>query len=92
MINKVLRTLFRIYAIRVSAIQELRCSLGSNLTLQGLVGRLVSFELSNFDNFKYDNVESSFKAKLTLKEPNDKKKKKVKPAASDSDTDDEELE
>ena len=57
-----------------------------------MVGRLTAFELSDFDNFKYENVESSFNAKMTLKESKDKKKKKVKHAASDSDTDDEELE
>ena len=63
-LRKVLRTLLPIYAIRVPAIQELRCIPGPNLTLEGLVGRLTTFDLSNFDNFKYENVESSFKAKL----------------------------
>lgn len=43
MINRILRTLLPIYAIRVSIIQELRCALGSNLTLEGLVGRLTIF-------------------------------------------------
>ena len=46
-----------ICVIRVSAIQELRCTPSSNLTLEGLVGRLTTFELSNFDNFKYENFE-----------------------------------
>ena len=51
-LGKVLRTLLPIYAIRVLAIQELRCILGNNLTLEGLVGILTAFELSNFDNYK----------------------------------------
>ena len=86
-----MRTLLPIYAISVFAIQELRCISRSNLTLEGLVGRLTTFELSNFDNFKSDNVESSFKAKLSLKEPNKKKKKKVKYVSSDSDIDEEDV-
>ena len=91
-INKVLRTLLPIYAIRVSVIQELRCIPGSDLTLEGLVGRPTTFELSNFDNFKSENVESTFKDKMTLDGPKGKKKKKVKHVSIDSDTDDEELE
>ena len=51
-LRKVLRTLLPIYAIRVSAIQELRCMPGNELTLEGLVGRLTTFELSNFDNYR----------------------------------------
>ena len=69
-----LRTLLPIYAIRVFAIQELRCTPGTDLTLKGMVGRLIAFELSNFDNYKPENVESTLKAKLSLKEPNEKKK------------------
>ena len=57
-----LRTLLPIYDIRVSTIQELRCVPGNDLTLEGLVGRLTSFELSNFDNFKSNNVESTIKS------------------------------
>ena len=69
-LGKVLRKLLPIYAIRVSTIQELRCIPRNNLTLEGLVGRLTTFELSNFDNYKIENIESAFKAKLSLKEPN----------------------
>ena len=54
LLRKFLRILLSIYAIRVSVIQELRCVSGSNLTLEGLVGRLTVFELSNFDNFKLE--------------------------------------
>lgn len=50
-----------IYAIRFSSIQELRCIPSTNLTLEGLVGRIIAFELSNFGNFKSKNVESTFK-------------------------------
>ena len=65
-LSKVLRKLLPIYAIRVSAIQELRCILGNDLTLEILVGRLTIFELSNFENYKPKNIESYFKAKLSL--------------------------
>ena len=78
MLSKVLRILLLFYAIRVSKIQELRCILGNNLTLEGLVGRLTTFELSNFDNYKPTNIESSFIDKLLLMEPDEKKKKKKK--------------
>lgn len=44
-IRNFLRTLLPIYAIKVSAIQELRCAPSNNLTLEGLVGRLTAFEL-----------------------------------------------
>lgn len=67
MLSKVLRTLLPIYIIRVSTIQELRCISGNDLTLEGLVGRLTTFELSNFDNYKLENIESSFKEKLSLR-------------------------
>ena len=56
-----------------------------------MIGRLIGFEISNFYNFKYENVESSFKAKLSLKEPKEKKKK-VKHVSSDSDIDKEDVE
>ena len=36
--RKYLRTLFPIYAIRVSAIQELRCVQGNTLTFEGIIG------------------------------------------------------
>ena len=66
--SKVLRTLLPIYAIRVFAIQELRCIPGNDLSLEGLVGRLTTFELSNFNNYKPDNSESAFKAKISFKD------------------------
>ena len=46
--SKYLRTLLPIYAIIVSAIQELRCVQGNTLTFEGIIGRLTTFELSNF--------------------------------------------
>ena len=49
-VSKVLRTLLPIYAIRVFAIQEMRCDPNSNITLDALVGRLIAFELDNYDN------------------------------------------
>ena len=41
-VSKVLRTLLPIYAIRVSAIQEMRCDPNKKLTLDALVGRLIA--------------------------------------------------
>ena len=67
-VNKILRTLLPIYAIRVSSIQDMRCNPANDITLHALVGRLTTFELDNFDN--YDPtckiLESSFKEKLNL--------------------------
>ena len=95
-LSKVLRTLLPIYAIWVSTIQELRCIPRNDLTLEGLVGRLTAFELLNFDNYKLENIESAFKAKLSLKESEEtkqrKKKGKVKYVSSDSNTDEEDIE
>ena len=55
-----------------------------------MVGRIIAFELSNFDNYKPENIESAFK-KLSLKEPDEKKKKKIKYVSSDSNTDEEDV-
>ena len=85
-LSKFLRTLLPIYAIRVSGIQELRC-----ISLEGLVGRLTTFELSNFDNYKPEKIESSFKAKVSLKEPDDKRKMKKEYVSNDSDIDEEDV-
>lgn len=65
-IRKVLRTLLPIYAIRVSTIQELRCTLGNALTLEGVIGRLTTFEMSNFDNYTPTTIEYAFKSQLVL--------------------------
>ena len=94
--RKYLRTLPPIYAIRVSAIQELRCVQGNTLTFEGIVGRLTAFELSNFDNYRPENLESSFKEKLTLKDIEEvkskKKSRKGKHASSNSSIDEEDVE
>ena len=60
MVSKVLRTLLPIYAIRVSTIQEMRCT--NDVTLDTLVGRLIAFDLDNFDNYSPNpsTLESSF--------------------------------
>ena len=70
-LRKLLRILLPIYAIRVSTLHELRCILGKDLTLEGLVGRLTAFELSNFDNYKLESLESTFKAKFMIKDSNE---------------------
>ena len=74
--RKYLRTLLPIYAIRVSTIQELRCVPRNTLTFEGIIGRLIAFELSNFDNYKPDNFESAFKAKVIVKDTKEVQKKK----------------
>ena len=68
-ISKVLRTLLPIYAIRVSTIQERRCKENHNITLDALVGRLIAFELDNYDNYvpTSKNIELAFEAKISLK-------------------------
>ena len=85
-----------VHAIRVFAIQELRCISGNDLTLEGLVGRLTTFELYNFENYKPENIKFAFKAKLSLKyseETRQKKKKgKVKYVSIDSNIDEEDIE
>ena len=62
MVSKVLRTLLPIYAIRVSTIQEMRCT--TDVTLDALVGRLKNFELDNFDNYSPNpsTLEFAFQA------------------------------
>ena len=69
-LSKVLRTLLPIYAIRVSTIQDVRCDPNCIITLDSLVGRLIAFELDNFDNYvpSSNNFEFAFKAKLSLKD------------------------
>ena len=74
--RKYLRTLLPIYDIRVSSIQEFRPIPGNTLSFEGIIGRLTTFELSNFDNYKPENFESAFKAKMTIKENEEVKTKK----------------
>ena len=59
--SKYLRTFLPIYALRVATIQELRCVPGNISSFEGIIGRLTTFELSNFDNYKPNNFESTFK-------------------------------
>ena len=81
-VSKVLRTLLPVYAIRVSAIQERRCEANHQINLEAIVGRLTAFELDNFDNYvpASKNMESTFEAKLSLKE---KSKKKLQSESED---------
>ena len=75
-VSKVLRTLLPIYAIRVSPIQEMRCDPNNKITLDALVGRLIAFELDNYDNYvpSSKGIEFAFEAKISLK----KRGKKLK--------------
>lgn len=61
------------------------------LTLEGLIGRLTTFELSNFENFNPAKVESIFSAKLKIDDEKDRKKK-ITHDYSDCETDDEDVE
>ena len=81
-ISKVLKTLLLVYAIRVSSIQERRCEENHKINMDAIVGRLTAFELDNYDNYvpASKNIESTFEAKLSLKE----KGKKIKGIQSDS--------
>ena len=76
--SKVLRILLSIYAIRVLAIQEMRCDPNNKINLDALVGRLTKFELDNYDNYvpSYSNLESAFEALLSLKKKAAKSKGK----------------
>ena len=90
--TKVLRILLPICAIRVFAIQEMRCDPNNKLTLDSLVGRLIAFELENYDNYVLisKNIESSFEAKLSLKEKG--KKSKVNQSGNEEESSDSDLE
>ena len=55
-ISKVLRTLLVIYVIRLSSIQEFKCTCSNDLTLDSLSGRLNAFELLNFDNHSLASI------------------------------------
>jgi hypothetical protein len=59
------------------------------------MGRLTTFELSNFDSYRPENVKSTFKAKLSLKDieqVKSKKGRKMKYVSNDSNTDKEYVE
>ena len=60
------------------------------------MGRLIAFELSNFDNYGPENLESTFKAKTIIKDTEEetsrKKRRKGKHASSDSSIDEEDVE
>ena len=88
-VSKILRTLFFIYAVRVSAIQEVICDPNNKIGLDALGGRLTSFELDIFDNYvsASKNVESNFEAILSLKV----KGKKIKENQLDSEEEIEEI-
>ena len=90
-----MRTLLPIYVIRVSAVQELRCVPGNTLTFEGIIGRLTAFELSNFANYKPDNFESAFKAKMIVRDIEEvqtkKRIEKGKNISGDSSTDEDDV-
>ena len=48
----------------------MRCDPNRNITLDALVGRLIAFELDNYDKYvpSSKKIESAFKAKLSLKD------------------------
>ena len=61
-VSKVLQTLLPIYEIRVFSIQEMRCDPNSKIYLDALVGRLIAFELDNYDSYfpSSKGIESKF--------------------------------
>ena len=65
------------------------------MTFEGIIGRLTAFELSNFDNYKPDNFESAFKAKMIVRDnevvQTKKKNGKGKHVSSDSSTDEDDV-
>src|SRR5271156_3622182 len=65
-VSKILRTLLPVYAIRVSAIQEMRAVANNTVTLDSLIGRLIPFEMNNFDNSVLPSLESTFKASMRI--------------------------
>src|SRR5271156_6944421 len=65
-VSKILRTLLPVYAIRVSAIQEMRVVAKNTVTLDSLIGRLISFEINNFDNSVLPSIEFAFKSSLKI--------------------------
>ena len=90
-VRKVLRNLLPKYDIRVFTIQELRCIPNNVITLEGLVGRLTTFELDNFGNISSEDIETAFKEKLTIFYSLDRKKRLKRYVDSDSETDDEDI-
>ena len=63
----------------------MRCDPNNKIGLDALVGRLIAFELDNYENYVLvsRNIESTFKAKLSIKE----KGKKLKYSQSRSEED-----
>ena len=65
------------------------------MSFEGIIGRLTTFELSNFDNYKTENFESTFKARMTIKDNDEVQKKKKsgkgKYVSSDSSTDEDDV-
>ena len=78
-VRKVLRTLLPIYIVIVSSIQEMRCDPNNKRNLDVVAGRLIAFELDNYDNYtpSSSDLESKFESKLSLKKKakNSKRKK-----------------
>jgi len=93
--RKYLRDLIPIYAIRVSTIKELRCVPRNTLTFKGINERLTAFELSNFDNYKPVKFESTFKAKMIVRDTKEvqtnKNNGKGKHVSTDSSTDEDDV-
>lgn len=64
-VSKMLRTLLPAYAIKVSAIQELRSVSSDKVTIDSLIGKLTTFELNSFDNTISKVCVSTFKASIS---------------------------
>ena len=77
-VSKVLITLLPIYAIRVSAIQEILCDPKNDINLDALVGRLTTLHLYKYDGYvpNFGSIRSVFQDKLSLKKKGGKYKRK----------------
>ena len=64
----------------------MRCTPSNDLTLERVIGRLISFEMLNFDNYTPATIKSSFKSQLVLS-----KKGKGKHVKNENDTSDDEF-
>ena len=65
---------------------EMRCDTNCKMTLDALVGRLIAFELHNYDNYVLvsKNIEYAFEARISLKEK--VKKSKANQLGSEEET------
>lgn len=62
-VNKFLRSLLPVYAIRVAAIQELRSIDKTKVSLDSIIAKLTAYELNSYDD-SVQKTESAFRASV----------------------------